>query len=165
MRVTSVLSRAVLFALLWTALTGGAAQAWAYGAAATGIATWLSLRLYPADRPGIRIWRAVLFLPTLLVRGFLGGLDVARRALDPRLPVRPGWVTMPLGTRFGPAGALLGGVISILPGTLAAGPQDGTMDVHLLHADGFDPAELEREERRILGLFDRRIAGPVADDV
>lgn len=145
--------RSLFFALLWLVLTGGTASSWAYGAMAAASAGALSLGLYPADRQGVQIWRAALFPPALLVRGFLGGLDVARRAIDPRLPIEPGWVRFPLGSRNDEVNALLGGVISILPGTLSAGPQDCRMDVHVLNSTGFDLAILAAEERRVASLF------------
>ena len=156
MKSRAILLRILIFALLWLALTGGAASAWIDGAVAAVAAGALSVGLYPVDRQGVQIWRAALFAPTLLARGFLGGLDVARRAIDPRMPVKPGWIRFRLGNLNDEANALLGGVISILPGTLSAGPQDRQMDVHVLNSSGFDLAELATEERRVLALFGRR---------
>lgn len=153
MSLSSVLSRAMIFALLWVALSGAAVDGWAYGAAAVTAATWFSLHLYPGDQPRVRAWRAAAFAPVLLARGFLGGLDVARRALDPRLPVRPGWMRLRLRQGFAPANVLLGGVMSILPGSLAAGPDEGTMNVHMLNAEIDASESLAREERRIHWLF------------
>mgnify|MGYP006932284783 CR=1 FL=1 len=77
MKSRAILLRTFIFALLWLALTGGAESAWIYGAVVAVAAGALSLGLYPADRQGVQIWRAALFAPTLLARGFLGGLDVA----------------------------------------------------------------------------------------
>lgn len=151
--LSPILSRAMIFALLWAALSGAAMNGWAYGAVAVALATWLSLRLYPVGQPHVRAWRAAVFAPMLLARGFLGGLDVARRALDPRLPVRPGWMRLRLRQGFAPANVLLGGVMSILPGSLAAGPDEGTMNVHMLNAEIDASESLAREERRIHWLF------------
>ena len=153
----SILNRSAIFALLWIVLTGATAEALPYGAVAVSASTLLSLRLYPTDRPGVVAWRVARVLPRFLVQGVLGGLDVARRAVDPRLPVAPGWVRFPLSNRNDAANVLLGGVISILPGTLAAGPGDGMMEVHVLHLPGLSPADLPADERRILDLFDPRI--------
>ena len=72
------------------------------------------------------------------------------------MPVKPGWIRFLLGNLNDEANALLGGFISILPGTLSAGPQDRQMDVHVLNSSGFDLAELATEERRVLALFGRR---------
>ena len=81
--------------------------------------------------------------------GFWGGLDVARRALDPRLPVGPAWVTLNLKNRPDEFRVLLGGVISVLPGTLAAASSKGELDVHVLQAEGFEIDSLRTEEARI----------------
>ncbi|MBY0333419.1 MAG: Na+/H+ antiporter subunit E [Acetobacteraceae bacterium] len=157
MRLASALNRSVIFALLWVTLTGGSADALIYGGLAVAAATLLSLRLYPADQPGIVLWRVAGFLPRFLADAFMGGLDVARRALDPRLPIAPGWVRAQLTNRNEAAGVLLGGVVSILPGSLAAGPGDAEMDVHLLNVTRYAADGMQADERRVLGLFDRRI--------
>ena len=86
MHAVSFLNRSMILALLWIVLTGSATDALPYGAVAVVVAAALSLRLYPADRPGVGAWRVAVFLPRFLVQSVLGGLDVARRAFDPRLP-------------------------------------------------------------------------------
>ena len=58
---------------------------------------------------------------------------------------------------LGLAGVLLGGVVSILPGSLAAGSGDAAMDVHLLNVTGYSADRMQADERRVLDLFDRRI--------
>lgn len=153
----SILNRSAIFALLWIVLTGATAEALPYGAVAVLASTLLSLRLYPTDRPAVVAWRVVQFLPRFLWQGVLGGLDVARRAVDPRLPVAPGWIRLPLSSRHDAANVLVGGVVSIMPGTLAAGPGDGMMELHTLYLPGLALADLRADERRILDLFDRRI--------
>lgn len=157
MQTLTILTRLAIFAVLWVVLTGGAADALPYGAVTVLAAAGLSLWLYAADLPQVAVWRVVRFLPRFLMQGVLGGLDVARRAVDPRLPMTPGWVDLPLSSRHDAANVLLGGVVSILPGTLAAGPGGDVMEVHALNLPGLAPAELKADERRILGLFDRRI--------
>ena len=89
-----------------------------------------------------------------------GGLAVARRVLDPRLPVRPGWFRIPLSTNIVEVNAVLGGVVSVLPGSLAAGVRGGALEVHVLDIDDFDTRSLEAEERRVLRLFGAPVAAP-----
>jgi multicomponent Na+:H+ antiporter subunit E len=157
MRLVSILNRSVIFALLWITLTGGAVDALVYGGLAVVAATRLSLGLYPVDQPAIVLWRVAWFLPRFLPQAVMGGLDVARRAFDPRLPIEPGWVRSRLTNRNEAAGVLLGGVVSILPGSLAAGPGDEAMDVHFLNVTTYSPERMQADERLVLGLFDRRI--------
>lgn len=153
----SLVKRTAVFATLWLVLSGGASAALGFGVAAALAGAVLSLWLYPSDRPGVGAWRVAGFLPRFLVQSVLGGLDVARRAVDPRLPVVPGWVELKLASRHAEANVLVGGVSSILPGTLAAGPGDGTMAMHVLHMPSFDAARFYADEQRVLALFDRRI--------
>lgn len=160
MQVHSSVARLVTFSLFWLALTGGVTDALYHGAPAVLLATWVSLVLYPATQPGIRLGWAVLYVPHLLLRGFWGGLDVARRVLDPRLPVRPGWFRIPLSTNIVEVNAVLGGVVSVLPGSLAAGVRGGALEVHVVDIDDFDTRSLEAEERRVLRLFGAPVAAP-----
>lgn len=73
MQVHSSVARLVTFSLFWLALTGGVTDALYHGAPAVLLATWVSLVLYPATQPGIRLGWAVLYVPHLLLRGFWGG--------------------------------------------------------------------------------------------
>lgn len=160
MNMRALSARLVAFSLFWLALTGGAMEALYYGAPTVLLACWISLTLYPARQPGIRLWWAVLYVPHLLLRGFWGGLDVARRVLDPRLPVRPGWCRVPLLTNIAEVNVVLGGVVSVQPGSLAAGVRSGSLEVHMLDTEDFDMRSLAAEERRVLRLFGVPVAAP-----
>lgn len=120
--------RAVLFSVLWIVLTGG--EALVAGIGAVLAASWLSVRLLPATRP-IKITALLPMVPSFLWHSFLGGLDVARRALDPRMPLDPGWVEIAVDLPDGGKVAL-GGELSLMPGTLAAGTGKGKLLVHVL---------------------------------
>ncbi len=113
------------------------------------------MRFYSARLPALVAWRVVRFLPRFLMQAVLGGADVARRAVDPRLPVAPGWVRLPLTGTLDHVNVLVGGIISVLPGTVAAGPADRIMDVHVLNLADLSLEELRADERRVLALFDR----------
>lgn len=154
---TSFFSRAGLLLALWWVLVAADPASLAFGTVAAVAAALLSLRLSPADQAGFRAWRVVPLLGPFFVHGLRGGLDVSWRAFHPRLPVEPDWMKVRLASNHATANALLGGMISVLPGSLTAGSADGTMDLHLLHAPSFDPREFERDQRRVLALFGRQI--------
>lgn len=145
--MTAITARFASFAILWVALAGADWSAFWFGAPAALAAVALSLRLYPSGRHGLRLHRAALVLPSLLARGLLGGFDVARRAVDPRLPVAPDWIRVSAPDQPDELRVLLGGVISVLPGTLAAGPSGASLEVHVLQADGFDLESIRADER------------------
>ena len=103
------------------------------------IAVWLSLRLLPATHPLV-MWRLARHLPRFVAGSVSGGIDVAKRAFSPRLRLNPGWVEIPSDLPDG-ARVALGAELSLMPGTLSAGSEEGRLLVHLLDTDaGFDRA-------------------------
>ena len=86
------LVRSASFLALWVILAGGGIADLLVGMVAAVIATEASLRLLPPGR-----WSLHPIALAQLVLGFLGqsvsaGIDVAWRALHPRMPLRPGFV-------------------------------------------------------------------------
>jgi len=129
--------RAALFGVGWLALTGAEPDALVPGLVVTIAAVWLSLRLLPARSPLV-VWRLALHLPRFVAGSVSGGLDVARRAFSPSLPLNPGWLEVPCDLPDG-ARAALGGELSLMPGTLAAGSDGDRLLVHVLDVDaGFE---------------------------
>lgn len=126
------LERACVFAAVWLVLTAADPSALPWGAGAIAAATWLSLRLRPDRAPRLRLLRAARRVPSFLGRSFLAGVDVARRAFDPRLPLAPGWFEVPTTLPEGSPRVLLGGEFSLVPGTLVAGTRGGRFLVHVL---------------------------------
>lgn len=142
--------RLVFLAVLWLVLTGVELKGLILGAAAVPAATMLSLRLLPGPQR-LSLWRFVRHLPSFVAGSVSGGVDVARRALSPRLPLKPGWIEVPAQLSDG-GRAVLGGELSLMPGTLAAGVRGDRLLVHLLDTDaGFERAIL-REEAAIAAM-------------
>jgi multicomponent Na+:H+ antiporter subunit E len=82
-----------------------------------------------------------------LRQSLVAGVDIARRALDPRLPLRPGVVTyhsqLPLGARLNAFCT----ITSLLPGTLPAGRDaNGDLLVHCLDVGQPVAEQLAAEE-------------------
>lgn len=106
--------------LLWWVLAEGDPRFWYYGLAAAVAATALSLRAIPParDRTGRRPWAAPQLAGWFLLQLLRGGADVARRALDPRMPISPHTLRLPIrsGTPAGRRLALW--MINLMPGTL-----------------------------------------------
>lgn len=149
--LSAIVKRMVLFSAVWLALTGAALDALAFGVPAVAASVWLSLRLLPPVG-ALRLWRLALLLPGFLAGSLVGGLDVARRALRPRLNIRPGWVLHP--SRLASGGRVaLGGELSLMPGTLSAGCQDGHLLVHVLDLGAGFERSIPVEEHRIAGIM------------
>jgi multicomponent Na+:H+ antiporter subunit E len=81
-----------------------------------------------------------------LYQSVVAGADVARRALDPRLPLHPGFAAYPVGFPPGPARNTFATLTSLLPGTVPAGDEDGKLVYHCLDVDQPVLSQLAAEE-------------------
>jgi multicomponent Na+:H+ antiporter subunit E len=139
---------AILFGL-WLVLSAADPAGLGFGLAAAAAATWLSRRLAPpADRP-LRLLRLLALAPGFLRGSIAGGVDVAWRALHPRLPLRPGWIAYRPRVPEGVARVVLGSELSLLPGTLAAGSEAGCLLVHCLNVEMPVVRAIRDEEERL----------------
>jgi multicomponent Na+:H+ antiporter subunit E len=147
----TVVSRALLFSLLWWALTDGSAGSWWIGAPAVAGAVIMSVTLVP--RLGL-VWREVMgFVPFFLWHSLKGGVDVAWRAFHPRLPITPVLIEYPLRLPPGLPRVVLVNTVSLLPGTLSAELGGQVLKVHVLDSLGDFLAELETLEQRVGYMF------------
>ena len=156
------IERFVLFAVLWIVLTGLYPGGLYFALPAVAAATWASLlTLPPRDRRG-SVLAALRLAIGFLWQSVLGGIDVARRAFDPRMPLAPGWRLVRTRLPEGGARVALASEISLLPGTLAAGSRGDDLLVHCLDTRQDVAAATAREEARIaqaVGLDEDREEG------
>lgn len=148
-----LLARAALFAIVWWWLTGNDAPSWIVGGPVVLAATVLSLRLRPQQRWR---WRPAGVLPMawfFLRESVRGGFDVARRAIRPSLPLKPGLLRFNTRLPAGSARLLFAGLVSLLPGTLSLGIEDAVLEIHALEASQGAVAELRALEERVAALF------------
>jgi multicomponent Na+:H+ antiporter subunit E len=145
--------RVAVFALLWWALTGGARDSWGIGLPLVLIAVAVSLGLSPARGGPLSVTGTLRFLPFFLWHSLRGGVDVARRAFHPSLPIRPVLVEYRLRVPPGPGPVFMANVVSLLPGSLAAGLDGDRLLVHVLDRNGDFRRELSALERRVADLF------------
>jgi multicomponent Na+:H+ antiporter subunit E len=122
----SAIPRAVGYFALWLVLAGGGNPSdLAAGAAAALAATWVSLYFLPPGGVSVRLTALPRFVLRFLYRSVVAGVDVARRALDPRLPLHPGFVVYPVGIPPGPMRTIFTSLMSLLPGTVPIGSATG----------------------------------------
>jgi multicomponent Na+:H+ antiporter subunit E len=76
----------------------------------------------------------------------VAGADVARRALDPRLPLRPGFVAYSVCFPTGTARNAFAALTSLLPGTVPAGEESEQLVYHCLDIDQPVVSQLAAEE-------------------
>lgn len=141
--------RWVGYLALWIALIGLDPLDLVVGGFAAAVATWASLRLLPVGVHPVR----PAALPRLALR-FLGqsvsaGIDVARRAFSPSMPLQPGFLLYPTNFRRGPARNAYASITSLLPGTLAVRDDEQGLLYHCLDLTQPVAAELAVEETEV----------------
>ena len=123
--------RSVAFLALWIVLMGSASDQLVFGLITAVIAAWTSFRLLPPGCIRLRPMGLLVLLPHFLWQSVVAGVDVARRAFDPRLPLAPGFVVFHPRTPPGPARNALMSYSSLLPGTVPCGESRRRRDLSL----------------------------------
>jgi multicomponent Na+:H+ antiporter subunit E len=153
----AAIARWLGFVCLWLVLSGTALADLLAGVITAAAAAWASLRPLPPSPGRLRPVPLVRLVARFFWQSAAGGIDVARRALDPRLPLRPGFVRYPLRLGPGPARGAFCAFSSLLPGTLVAGPEpDGALCVHCLDVGQDVPAQMRAEEEAFLAAVGAR---------
>lgn len=134
--------RAILLAVGWIALAGWEADYALYGVISVGAATALSLALLPPGRvrvaASLRPRRAAAVLRLIgwfLGQAFVGGADVARRAVRRRPDIDPAVVPAPFTLPPGPGRETAMLLMNLMPGTMVQ---------RIITADGRETADAGR---------------------
>jgi multicomponent Na+:H+ antiporter subunit E len=148
------LPRAAIFFAFWLILSGTKPADFVLGALTAIAATWVSLLLLPAGQwrlSPVALVRLVLRFP---LQSITAGIDVAWRAFDPRLPLRPGFVLYRSRLPSGAARNAFTTLTSLLPGTLPCGSDDrGGLVIHCLDVDQPVLEQLGAEEALLLDVL------------
>jgi len=154
----ALLIRILLFALLWVVLSGGQAESWLLGLPAVLIATWVSVqeRRFPTVR--LSFWSSVRFMGFFLKASFISGFDVVRRALHPKMRLRPDLIDYRLSLATEAARIFMADAISLLPGTLSAELAGGRLTIHVLDRNMPVHEELEALEERVAAMLEAGVS-------
>jgi multicomponent Na+:H+ antiporter subunit E len=150
----NALPRAAIFFVFWLILSGTKPADFVVGALTAIAATWV--RPAPvADGQWrlstVALARLVLRFP---LQSITAGIDVARRAFDPRLPLRPGFVVYRSRLAPGAARNAFTTLTSLLPGTLPCGADDrGGLMIHCIDVDQPVIEQLGAEEALLLEVM------------
>lgn len=158
-RPQRVLTRLTLFALLWLVLAGTDPLSWIIGVPAVLFAAYAATRLSTLVGADPKPLQLLAFGPFFVWESILGGIDVARRVLGPRLRIDPALVSYRPRLRDPAAQVVFLDTISLLPGTLSADFRAGVAEVHALDGDASVVAGLERLERQVARLFGEHLEG------
>ncbi len=142
--------RAAFFLCLWLVLAGANPTDIPAAAAAIVAATWTSLHLLEPNRSQRSVVAIAHLTLLFLYQSVVAGVDVARRALDPRLPLRSGFLLYPTGLSRGMRRNVFTTLTSLLPGTVPAGDENGQIIYHCLDIGQPVVAELAAEEAALV---------------
>jgi multicomponent Na+:H+ antiporter subunit E len=149
----SIVTRVASFGLLWWALVDGVFYGLWLAAVFVGAATVASFMLVPANRGPWRVGALVCFLAFFAHQSVIGGIDVSRRALDPKLPIAPAFVQYQLRITHPPAIVLLVDTVSLLPGTVGSRLEGQSLTVHALDSRLPVARTIQRLELHVAALF------------
>lgn len=161
MPARAVLVRAAGLAALWWVLTEGRGA----GVLALMVIPLALAATFVLARPHVRrvsVLGLLRFLPFFLWESLRGGVDVARRALDPRLALAPATLDLRLRLSDERERVLLAGILSLVPGTVSAELSATHIRLHVL--DHRLPIEntVRRVEARIAGVFGESLPASAA---
>ncbi len=149
-----VLLRAASFLIAWWAFTEGSWKEWGVAVVVVLAASLASFHILP-----LRSWRwsltgLALFVPYFLWQSLLGGLDVAWRALHPRMPLKTGLIDYTLRLPGDLPRVFLAWTVSLLPGTASVSLDGDRLTVHVLNDEEFEPRMRDVEDRiaKIFGV-------------
>lgn len=151
-QVIPLAKRALGFAVLWAILTDG--TGWRIGFPIVCLAVAASSFPITA-RAASRLSLAGLarFIPYFAWSSLRGGVDVAARALSPKLPINPAVVRYQMGLESVEARVLMANTVTLLPGTLSVDLRENVLLVHVLNTSSSISALLDVHERHIRALF------------
>lgn len=148
------LIRGLWFMSLWLVLLPSAKSAdLAIGLFAAFAASLASLHLLPPTAGRVHFGALLAFVPHFLWQSVIAGLDVARRAISPRLPLRPGFTLCRVGFLPGLARNEFAAITSLLPGTVPVGEEENAILYHCLDTTQPIVEQVADEERRLTGAL------------
>jgi multicomponent Na+:H+ antiporter subunit E len=125
-----VATRFAFFLGVWLMIAGWKQEDLPIGFGASALALWISLSLLPPTAIRPRLAPLAKLNLRFLIRSIIAGVDVARRALLPRLNLRPGFVAVPFSVPPGVARNVFLVYSSLQPGTLPTSAEGEMLQVH-----------------------------------
>jgi multicomponent Na+:H+ antiporter subunit E len=149
---SSIGMRFAMFLAAWLFLAGWSWADAAAGLAAAACATAVSLHVAPGRfRPSPT--GLLAFAGRFLSQSLSAGIDVARRAFAPDVPLRTGFVEHHTAIPDGAAREALAAVMSLQPGTLPVRKAGDVMTIHCLDTSRPVADQLATDEASFRGVF------------
>jgi len=139
--------RSIGFFLFWVIVAGFKVMDLVVGLLAALVTTWVSLTLMPPGHGRVRPIKLATYALRFFRQSVIAGLDVAWRALSPRMPLQPGFITYRTQLPEGRTRYTFYTVSSLLPGTLPTGSDaSGSTAIHCLDVTQPVARQLAEEE-------------------
>lgn len=149
--VGNIAARFVALSILWWALTEGDTYNLGVGLGVVLFATAGSIALQPVT--GFRPWHLASVLVFFVRESISGGIDVARRAFTPDMPIAPGFTEVALRLPEGPARVYLANLLNITPGTVSVELLPGSLRIHMLDMEMPIEEKVREMEELMARLF------------
>jgi len=147
------LLRGVCYFAFWVLLIGFKPVDLVVGLFAATMATWTSLKLLRPNVLKFRVADLLRYSVHFLWQSVAAGVDVARRAFSPHLPLQPGFVRYSCRYPRGATRNAFAVLTSLMPGTVPVEDAQGSLLYHCLDTSQPIAAQLAREEAEVFRLL------------
>lgn len=154
----NIVARVIVLSLLWWALTEGDTYNLWFGVLVVLVATVGSLALQPVT--GFRPWHLGSVAIFFVRESISGGIDVARRAFSPDMPINPGFTEVKLRLPAGPARVFLANLLNITPGTVSVELLSESLRIHMLDTEMPVEEKIREMEALMAKLFTLQLNDP-----
>ena len=129
------------------------------GIAVSLLVTWLAWRMRVIDDEGFPVRllvRSLWYAPWLLWQIVLANIDVAKRILDPKLPISPNMIRVKASQCSDLGRVIYANSITLTPGTLSTAVTSEDIEVHALSREGAEDLLQGEMDRRVTRLEGER---------
>ena len=127
-----------------------------FGAGSCLLVAWLSRRMKIADEEGVPVHLGLrpflIYAPWLIKEIVLANIDVARRILNPKLPIAPMMIRVKASQKGDLARVIFANSITLTPGTVSVDMQGDEIAVHALTPEAAEFDETGEMDRRVSKL-------------
>ena len=126
-----------------------------FGVLSCAVVVAIARKMKIVDREGAPVelaLRALAYVPWLLWEIVKANIDVARRILDPRLPISPRIIKVRAGQRHDIARVIYANSITLTPGTVSVDTNGDEITIHALTEEAARAVETGDMDRRVSRL-------------
>lgn len=95
----------------------------------------------------------ILYIPALIIELIKANIDVAKRVLNPNLPIKPGIVKIPTEIKNDLGKLILANSITLTPGTISLDADEENVYIHWIDTSGDPKSVSSRFEKILRRLF------------